>query len=45
MDNKPLKPNYIWKLEQGRFMQAKSVPSEWKQGSVAAKITDIEFAK
>lgn len=42
-NNKPLKPNYIWQMEQGRFYQAKSVPSEWQAGAVSAKITDIEF--
>lgn len=42
-DNKPLKPNYIWQLERGKFYQAKSVPDEWKAGSVSAKITDLEF--
>lgn len=42
-DNKPLKPNYIWQIEQGKFYRAKSVPSEWAEGSVSAKITDIEF--
>jgi hypothetical protein len=44
-DNKPLRPNYIWQLERGKFYQAKSVPSEWKEGAVKAKITDIEFAQ
>ena len=44
-DNKPLRPNYIWQLERGKFYQAKSVPSEWKEGAVKAKITDIEFAE
>ena len=39
----PLKPNYIWQLERGKFYQAKSVPDEWKAGSVSARITDIEF--
>lgn len=42
-DNKPLKPNYIWQLERGKFYKADSVPDEWKEGSVSAKITDIEF--
>lgn len=42
-DNKPLRPNYIWQMERGKFYQAKSVPSEWKEGAVKAKITDIEF--
>ena len=44
-DNKPLRPNYIWQLERGKFYQAKSVPSEWKEGAVKAKVTDIEFAE
>lgn len=42
-DTKPLKPNYIWQLENGKFYKADSVPSEWKEGAVSAKITDIEF--
>ena len=42
-DNKPLKPNYVWQMERGKFYKADSVPSEWKEGSVSAKITNIEF--
>ncbi len=42
-DNKPLKPNYIWQMERGKFYKADSVPSEWKEGRVSAKITNIEF--
>lgn len=41
-DNKPLKPNYVWSLGD-KFYKAEKVPSEWKVGSVSAKITDIEF--
>ena len=44
-DNKPLKPGYVWQLERGKFYKAASVPSEWKEGAVAAKITDIEFGQ
>lgn len=43
-NNKPLKPNYIWQMERGKFYQAKSVPSEWKEGSAMSKITNIEFS-
>lgn len=43
-DNKPLKPNYIWQQQKGHFYKADSVPSEWKEGSVSANITNIEFA-
>ncbi|MCF7821524.1 MAG: hypothetical protein K9M17_03660 [Mariprofundaceae bacterium] len=44
-DNKPLKPNYIWQMERGKFYKADSVPSEWKEGSVSANITNIEFSE
>jgi hypothetical protein len=44
-DKKPLKPNYIWQLESGKFYTAKRVPSEWKEGSAEALITHIQFAK
>jgi hypothetical protein len=44
-DNKPLKPGYVWQMESGKFYSAKSVPSEWQEGSVEAKITDIQFSK
>ena len=42
-DNKPLKPNYVWQMERGKFYKADSVPTEWKEGAVSAKITNIEF--
>lgn len=44
-DNKPLKPNYIWQMERGKFYKADSVPTEWKEGSVSANITNIEFSE
>jgi hypothetical protein len=44
-DNKPLKPGYVWQMERGKFYSAKSVPSEWQEGSISAAITDIEFAE
>ena len=44
-DNKPLKPGYVWQMEKGKFYAAKSVPSEWKEGSVAASITEIRFTE
>ena len=44
-DNKPLKPNYIWQMERGKFYKADSVPSEWKEGAVSASITNIEFSE
>jgi len=42
-DTKPLKPNYVWQMEQGKFYPAESVPSEWAESNATAKITDIEF--
>ena len=44
-DNKPLKPNYIWQQERGKFYKADSVPTEWKEGAVSANITNIEFSE
>ena len=44
-DAKPLKPGYVWQMEQGKFYAAKSVPSEWVEGNVEAKITDIRFTE
>ena len=43
--NNKLKPNYIWQIDNDMFYSADSVPNEWKEGSVSAKITNIEFAK
>lgn len=43
--NKPLKPNYIWQQERGKFYKADSVPTEWKEGAISANITNIEFAE
>ena len=43
--NKPLKPNYVWKAEQDKFYVSKSVPDEWKEGAVSARITDIKFTE
>ena len=42
--DKPLKPGYIREMEK-RVYSAKSVPSEWKEGAVSAKVTDIEFSE
>lgn len=42
-DNKPLKSNYVWQMERGKFYKAESVPSEWEEGAVSAQITDIEL--
>lgn len=43
-DDKPLKPGYVWSMEQNKFYSAKSVPTEWEEGSVEVMITDIDFA-
>ena len=44
-DNKPLKPGHIWQVERDKFYKAESVPSEWKEGLVEAKITSIRFSE
>jgi type VI secretion system VasI family protein len=43
-DNKPLKPGYIWQIERGKFYTAKSVPSEWGEGSAVAAVTSVDIA-
>lgn len=40
----PLRPGHIWQNERGRFLAAKSVPSEWQSGRARASVTDIKFA-
>lgn len=40
---RPLKPNYIWQMEGGKFYGAENVPTEWATGRADARITDIEF--
>ena len=41
--NEPLKPNYIWELDEGKFLSIENVPSEWQEGSVIAKVSSIKF--
>ena len=43
-DDKPLKPGYVWSMEQNKFYAAKSVPTEWEEGSIDIAITEIDFA-
>jgi hypothetical protein len=31
-------------MGQDKFYKTEAVPTEWKEGSVSARITDIEFA-
>ena len=40
-----LKRNYIWQMEEGNFYKAEGVPTEWKEGAVEAKVTNIKFAE
>lgn len=42
-DDKPLKPGYIWQIEQDKFYPVNSCPSEWKEGSITAEITEIKL--
>jgi hypothetical protein len=39
-----LKGNYTWKMDRGQFYNARDVGDDWKEGSVVAKITELEFA-
>jgi hypothetical protein len=40
-----LKKNYIWQMEEGNFYKAEGVPTEWQEGAVEAKVTNIKFAE
>ena len=40
-----LKKNYIWQMEEGNFYKADAVPTEWKEGAIEAKVTNIKFAE
>ncbi len=44
-DDKPLKPGYIWQNERGKFYSAKSIPTEWDEGSIDIRITDLRFTE
>ena len=44
-DSKPLRPGYIWQMQQDRWKGADEVPSEWKEGSIETSITDIRFTE
>lgn len=44
-DSKPLKPNYVWRMERGKFYSAKSAPDEWKSGNTKAEVTSVKFSK
>ena len=43
--NQVLKRNYIWQMEEGNFYKADGVPTEWREGAVDAKITNLKFAE
>jgi len=40
-----LKENYIWQMEEGNFYKAEGVPTEWQEGAVEARVTNIKFAQ
>jgi hypothetical protein len=40
-----LKENYIWQMEEGNFYKAEGVPTEWQEGAIEAKVTNIKFAE
>ena len=42
-NSRPLKAGFVWQIEAGSLFAAKSVPSEWVEGRVTAKVVDVEF--
>ena len=43
-DNKPLKSNYVWRQEQGKYYTVEELGPEWVTGSAEAIVSDIEFS-
>lgn len=43
--NQVLKKNYIWQMEEGNFYKADGVPTEWREGAVDARVTNLKFAE
>lgn len=43
-DNSPLKPNYTYRMDKGRWMTVPNLGDEWS-GKIEIKISDVEFAK
>ena len=40
----PLRPSYVWQLDQEHFLPvSRAMPDEWEQGNAKAEITDIDF--
>ncbi|MGN6519562.1 MAG: hypothetical protein ACTHK2_09085 [Dokdonella sp.] len=39
----PLRPGYVWQQEPHRFLSAKRVPSEWKEGATTVAVREVEF--
>lgn len=44
-NSRPLKPGFIWQMETGHFYSAKSVPSEWEEGAIIARVIKVEFSE
>lgn len=39
----PLRPNYIWSMDERQFYKIKGVPSEWDEGNATIEIIDVNF--
>jgi hypothetical protein len=39
----PLRPGYIWQLEDDKFIRVENVPDEWKVGNADIKVTEVDF--
>lgn len=42
-NGRPLKPGFVWQIDAGSMFTAKSVPSEWCEGRVKARISSVSF--
>ena len=39
-----LKPNYVKRMEEGKYYTIKELGPEWKEGAARAEVSDIEFS-
>ena len=42
--SEPLKPNYVKRMEEGKYYTIKELGPEWKEGAARAEVSDIEFS-
>jgi len=42
-DVSPLRPGYIWQMEDDKFFRIENVPDEWQEGNADIEVTEVGF--